>query len=101
MDTIDRVTRVDHTDLFSTLLDYRPAHVADEKAKAEKELRAIRKMLEIGILRRHEAGDVYTVDRFIEAALPYATLAALRETLREAPDIDEKSYDSDDGNGVG
>jgi hypothetical protein len=100
METIDRVARVDHADLLSTLLEYRPAHVADEKTKAEKELRAIRKMLEIGILRRDEAGDGYTVDRVIEAALPYATLVALRETLREASDNDEKRCDSDDENGV-
>ncbi len=101
MDTIDRVARVDHADLLSTLSEYRPAHVADEKAKAEKELRAIRKMVEIGILRPDEAGDGYTVDRVIEAALPYATLIALRQTLGGALDIEEKRYDSDDEECVG
>lgn len=101
MDTIDRVARVDQADLLSTLSEYRPAHVADEKAKAERELRAIRKMTEIGILRRDEAGDGYTIDRVIEAALPYATLVALRETLRETPDVDTNRYVSDDEEALG
>ncbi len=101
MDTIDRVARVDQADLLSTLSEYRPAHVADEKAKAERELRAIRKMIEIGILRRDEEGDGYTVDRVIEAALPYATLVALREALREAPDVDASCYVSDDEEALG
>jgi hypothetical protein len=101
MDTIDRVARVDHADLLSTLSEYRPAHVADEKAKAEKEVRAIRKMLEIGILRRDEAGEGYTVDRVIEAALPFATLGALREALREAPDVDASRYVSEDEEALG
>lgn len=101
MDTIDRVTRVDHSDLLSTLSEYRPAHVVDEKAKADKELRAIKKMLDIGILRRDAAGEGYTVDRVIEAALPYATLVALRDTLRQAPDTDATGDDRDDEELVG
>lgn len=96
MDTTDHVARIDHADLLSTLSEYRPVHVADEKAKAEKEERAIKKMLEIGILRRDEAGEGYTVDRVIEAALPYATLIALNETLHEAPDLHTKPDESDD-----
>lgn len=90
MDSADRVARVDHADLLSTLSEYRPAHVADEKAKSEKEARAIRRMIEIGILRQDDAGDGYTVDRVIEAALPYGTLVALHEVLHEAPDLDAK-----------
>ena len=101
MDTIDRVARVDQADLLSTLSEYRPAHVADEKAKAERELRAIRKMIEIGILRRDEEGDGYIVDRVIEAALPYATLVALSEALRDTPDVDGSRYVSDDEEALG
>jgi hypothetical protein len=101
MDAIDGVARVDHADLLSTLSEYRPAHVADEKAKVEKEERAIRKMLEIGILRRNDAGDGYIVDRVIEAALPYATLVALQERLDEAPDFEAKPHGSDDEGALG
>ena len=90
IDTTDHVARVDHADLLSTLSEYRPAHIADEKAKVEKEIRAIKKLIEIGILRRDETGDGYSVDRVIEAALPYATLVALHDTLYEAPDHDVK-----------
>jgi hypothetical protein len=96
MDTTDSVARVDHADLLTTLSEYRPAHVADEKAKDEKEERAIKKMIEIGILRRDEAGEGYSVDRVIEAALPYASLVALHQTLHEAPDVDSKSNELDD-----
>lgn len=94
MDSTDRVARVDHADLLTTLSEYRPAQVADEKAKTEKEARAIRRLVEIGILRRDEAGEGYTVDRVIEAALPYATLVALHEVLHDAPDPDTKPGDS-------
>jgi hypothetical protein len=100
MDTADRVARIDHGDLLTTLSEYRPAHVADEKAKAEKEARAVRKMVEIGILRRDETGEAYTVDRVIEAALPYATLVALHEVLHDAPDLDMRPNDSDDEDGL-
>lgn len=100
MDTADRVARVDHADLLTTLSEYRPTHVADEKAKAEKEARAIRKLVEIGILRGDETGEAYTVDRVIEAALPYATLLALHEVLYDAPDLDMKPNDSDDEDGL-
>lgn len=96
MDTIDHVARVDHADLLNTLAEYRPAHVADEKAKSEKEARAIKKMLDIGILRYDESGDGYTVDRVIEAALPYATLVDLHEVLQEAPDLDTAKDESDE-----
>lgn len=96
MDTVDRVARVDHADLLTTLSEYRPAHVADEKAKAEKEARAIRKMIEIGILRRDANEEAYTIDRVIEAALPYDTLLALHEVLYNAPDSNGKPGESDD-----
>lgn len=99
MDTADRVARIDHADLLTTLSEYRPAHVADEKAKSEKEARAIRKMVEIGILRRDETGEAYTVDRVIEAALPYATLVALHEVLHDAPDLDMRPKDAADEDG--
>lgn len=96
MDTADRVARVDHADLLTTLSEYRPAHVADEKAKAEKEARAIRKMIEIGILRRDANEEAYTIDRVIEAALPYDTLLALHEVLYNAPDSNGKPGEFDD-----
>lgn len=96
MDTADRIARVSHADLLTTLSEYRPAHVADEKAKAEKEARAIRKMVEIGILRRDVTEDAYTVDRVIEAALPYDTLLALHDVLYNAPDSNTKPDDADD-----
>jgi hypothetical protein len=96
MDTADNVARVDHTDLLTTLSEYRPAQVADEKAKADKEERAIKKMLDIGILRRDGTGEGYTVDRVIEVALPYAALVALHEVLHEAPDFDTTPQDADD-----
>ena len=96
MDTADRVARVDHADLLTTLSEYRPAHVADEKAKAEKEARAIRKMIEIGILRRDANEEAYTIDRVIEAALPYDTLLALHEVLYNAPDSNGTPGESDD-----
>jgi hypothetical protein len=99
MDTVDRVARVDHADLLTTLSEYRPVHVADEKAKAEKEARAIRKMIEIGILRRDGTEEAYTIDRVIEAALPYDTLVALHEVLYNAPESKTKSGDTDDGEG--
>lgn len=101
MDTTDRVARIDHAELLSTLSEYRPAHVADEKAKADKEERAIKKMIEIGILRRDESGEGYSVDRVIEAALPYATLVALHETLHEAPDLDIKPGEPDEEEAAG
>jgi hypothetical protein len=96
MDTADRVARVDHADLLTTLSEYRPAHVADEKAKAEKEARAIRKMIEIGILRRDATEETYTIDRVIETALPYDTLLALHDVLYNAPDLNTKPDDDDD-----
>lgn len=96
MDTADRVARVDHADLLTTLSEYRPAHVADEKAKAEKEARAIKKMIEIGILRRDATEETYTIDRVIEAALPYDTLLALHDVLYNAPDLNTKLDDDDD-----
>ena len=96
MDTADRVARVDHVDLLTTLSEYRPAHVADEKAKAEKEARAIKKMVEIGILRRDASEEAYTIDRVIEAALPYDTLLALHDVLYNAPDSNTKLGDDDD-----
>jgi hypothetical protein len=96
MDTADRVARVDHADLLTTLSEYRPAHVADEKAKAEKEARAIKKMMEIGILRRDATEEAYTIDRVIEAALPYDTLLALHDVLYNAPDSNTKLDDDDD-----
>jgi len=99
MDTVDRVARVDHADLLTTLLEYRPAHVADEKAKAEKEARAIRKMIEIGILRRDATEEAYTIDRVIEAALPYDTLLALHEVLYNASDSNMKPDDDDANEG--
>lgn len=95
MNTADDVARVDHAELLATLSEYRPAQVADEKAKADKEARAIKKMLDIGVLRRDAAGEGYTVDRVIEAALPYATLVALHEVLHEAPDIEAAPEGSD------
>jgi hypothetical protein len=101
IDTTDRVTRVDHAELLTTLSEYRPAYVADEKAKAEKEDRAIRKMLEIGILRRDESGEGYGVDRVIEAALPYATLVDLNRTLHEAPDLDIMPDEPNEDEAVG
>ena len=101
MDATERVARVDHADLVTTLAEYRPAHVPDEKAKAEKESRAIKKMLDIGILRRDGAGDGYTVDRVIEAALPYAALVALHDTLHEAPDLDTTSDPGEDEDAAG
>jgi hypothetical protein len=97
MDTADRVARVDHADLLTTLSEYRPAHVADEKAKAEKEARAIKKMIEIGILRRDVTEEAYTIDRVIEAALPYDTLLALHDVLYNAPDSNRKPDDDDEG----
>lgn len=97
MDTADRVARVDHSDLLTTLSEYRPAHVADEKAKAEKEARAIRKMVEIGILRRDATEEAYTIDRVIEAALPYDTLLALHDVLYNAPDSNTKPEDDEGG----
>jgi len=100
MDTSERVARVDHADLLTTLSEYRPAHVADEKAKTEREVRAIRKLVEIGILRRDETGEAYTIDRVIEAALPYATLVALHEVLHDAPDLDMTQRNTDDEDGV-
>jgi len=99
MDSADLVVRVDHADLLTTLSEYRPAHVADEKAKAEKEARAIRKMIEIGILRRHATEETYTIDRVIEAALPYDTLLALHEVLYRAPDSNAKPDDDDANEG--
>lgn len=96
MDTAESVARVDHADLLTTLSEYRPAHVADEKAKADKEERAIKKMLEFGILRRDETGEGFTVDRVIEVALPYAALVALHEVLHEAPDHDSPPQGPDD-----
>lgn len=67
------------------------------KAKAEKkEARAIRKMVEIGILRRDVTEEAYTVDRVIEAALPYDTLLALHDVLYSAPDSNTKPDDADD-----
>lgn len=99
MDTTDRVARVDHADLVTTLSEYRPAHVADEKTKIEKEARAIRKMVEVGILRRDETGEGYTVDRVIEDALPYATLVALHEVLHDARDLDTRPDDDKDDAG--
>jgi hypothetical protein len=99
MDTADRVVRVDHADLLTTLTEYRPAHVADEKAKAEKEARAIKKMIEIGILRRDATEETYTIDRVIEAALPYDTLLALHDVLYNAPDSNTKPDDDDDEGG--
>ncbi len=99
MDTADRVARVDHADLLTTLSEYRPAHVADEKAKAEKEARAIRKMVEIGILRRDATAEAYTIDRVIEAALPYDTLLALHDVLYIAPDSNTKPDEADDEEG--
>lgn len=99
MDTADRVARVDHADLLTTLLEYRPAHVADEKAKAEKEARAIKKMIEIGILRRDASEEAYTIDRVIEAALPYDTLLALHDVLYNSPDLNTKLDDDDDDEG--
>jgi hypothetical protein len=101
MDTADSVARVDHADLLTTLSEYRPAHVADEKAKADKEERAIKKMLEIGILRRDETAEGYTVDRVIEAALPYAALVALHDVLHDAPDLDTTPTESDDEESFG
>ena len=97
MDTADRVARVDHADLLTSLSEYRPAHVADEKAKSEKEARAIRKMVEIGILRRDPTGEAYTIERVIEAALPYDTLLTLHEVLYNAPDSNMRLDDSDGG----
>lgn len=99
MDTADRVARVDHADLLTTLSEYRPAHVADEKAKAEKEARAIKKMIEIGILRRDVTEEAYTIDRVIEAALPYDTLLALHDVLYNSPDLNTKLDDDDDDEG--
>jgi hypothetical protein len=99
MDTADRVARVDHADLLTTLSEYRPAHVADEKAKAEKEARAIKKMIEIGILRRDASEEAYTIDRVIEAALPYDTLLALHDVLYNSPDLNTKLDDDDDDEG--
>lgn len=96
MDTADRVARVDHSDLLMTLAEYRPVNVADEKAKAEKEARAIRKMIEIGILRRDATEEAYTIDRVIEAALPYDALLALHDVLYIAPDSNTKPDDDDD-----
>lgn len=96
MDTADRVARVDHSDLLMTLAEYRPVNVADEKAKAEKEARAIRKMVEIGILRRDATEEAYTIDRVIEAALPYDALLALHDVLYNAPDSNTKPDDDDD-----
>ncbi len=99
MDTANRVARVDHADLLTTLSEYRPAQVADEKAKAEKEVRAIRKMVEIGILRRDVTEEAYTVDRVIEAALPYDTLLALHDVLYNAPDPSTRPDHPDDEEG--
>jgi CRISPR/Cas system-associated endonuclease Cas3-HD len=96
MDTADRVARIDHADLLTTLSEYRPAHVADEKAKAEKEARAIKKMIEIGILRRDATEETYTIDRVIEVALPYDALLALHDVLYNAPDLNTESDDDDD-----
>ena len=70
---------------------------ADEKAKAEKEARAIKKMIEIGILRRDVTEEAYTIDRVIEAALPYDTLLALHDVLYNAPDSNTKPDDDDEG----
>lgn len=87
IDTVDQMARIDHADLLTALAEYRPTHVTDEKAKGDKEMRAIRKMLEIGILREDETGEGYTVDRVIEATLSYATLVNLSEVLRTTPDL--------------
>jgi hypothetical protein len=100
MDVTETVTRTDHADLLATLAEYRPAQVADEKAKAEREARAIKKMLEIGILRRDQTGDGYTVDRVIEAALPYSTLVSLHEVLHQAPDTDAEPSHPEDDEGI-
>lgn len=97
MDTSGRITRVDHADMLTTLAEYRPAHVADEKAKADKEARAIRKMVEIGILRRVATEEeAYTIDRVIEATLPYDTLVALHDVLYAAPDLSVRPDHPDD-----
>lgn len=95
LDTVDSVARIDHTDLLTTLSEYRPAQVANESKKDVREDRAIKKMLDIGILRRDDTGDAYTVDRVIEAALPYGTLMALHDVLFEAPDSNSGVADSE------
>lgn len=95
-ETADRLARIDHADLVATLSEYRPAHVADEKAKSDKEARAIKKMLDIGILRPDDSDDTYVVDPIIEAMLPYTTLVALHDVLHDAPDLNTAAEDSDE-----
>jgi len=96
LDATERVVRVDRDDLLSTLTDYRPAQVADEKAKTKREEQAVQKMVQVGFLRPTNTGDGYTIDPVIEAALPYETLRSLHDTLHTAPDTDGVGDDSDD-----
>lgn len=88
LDASTRVVRVDREDLLSILLEYRPAHVADEKMKAKREDAALQRMVQVGFLRPTASGDGFTIDPVIEAALPYETLRSLHEALHAAADLD-------------